>query len=214
MSTPVPEFPEPAANPTIFSFGGYAAEPAGLAGVGFWPRAGARLIDFVVHYCVSFAGGYMFRIMLIAASGGHIPLWVLVKFRYLGFTSFVVGTLSFFVYHVVCVSVHGSTLGKRLLSIVVVQEDGTPCGVKSAIIRELAYFIDALFFGLIAYSAMQKNFKEQRYGDQWADTVVCKRSSLAPDQLRGDGRFVLALMLAVMADAGLNMVGLLILINS
>jgi uncharacterized RDD family membrane protein YckC len=210
MSTPVPEFPDASANTTAFSFGGYAVEPVGLVGVGFWPRVAARLIDSALHYCVSYAGGYMFRIMLIAAAGGHIPLWVAVKFRHLGLSAYALGMLSFFVYNAVCVSVHGSTLGKRLLSMVVVHEDGTPCGVKSAIIRELAYYVDALFFGLIGYLAMEKSGKEQRYGDQWAETVVCKRSSLAPEQLQSDGRFALALMLAMMADAGLNMVGLLV----
>lgn len=210
MSTPVPESPDASANTTAFSFGGYALEPVGLVGVGFWPRVAARLIDSALHYGVSFAGGYTFRIMLIAASGGHIPLWVVAKFRHLGLTAYALGMLSFLAYNVVCVSMHGSTLGKRLLSMVVVQEDGTPCGVKSAIIREVAYYVDALFFGLIGYSAMEKSGKEQRYGDQWAETVVCKRSSLAPEQLQSDGRFALALMLAMMADAGLNMVGLLV----
>jgi hypothetical protein len=60
---------------------------------------------------------------------------------------------------------------------------------------------------------MEKSGKEQRYGDQWAETVVCKRSSLAPEQLQSDGRFALALMLAMMAVAGLNMVGLLVLMQ-
>jgi hypothetical protein len=57
MSAPAPEFPEAAANIPAFSFGGYAGEAAGLAGVTFWPRVGARLIDLVVHYCVSLLAG-------------------------------------------------------------------------------------------------------------------------------------------------------------
>jgi uncharacterized RDD family membrane protein YckC len=214
MSAPIQEFPDAAATSSTFSFGGYASEPTGLAGVSFWPRVGARTIDLVVHDCVTFAAGIFFTILLAAASGGHIPLWVLVKLRHLGFTGFVFGLLGSFVYHVACVAVHGSTLGKRALSMVVVQEDATPCRVGPAIVRELGYFVDALFFGLIGYSAMQKSLKEQRYGDEWADTVVCKRSSVAADQLRSEGRFVLGLMLAMMADAALTMVGLLVVMNS
>jgi hypothetical protein len=61
---------------------------------------------------------------------------------------------------------------------------------------------------------MQKTLKEQRHGDEWAHTVVCNRSSVAPDQLRGGGRFVLGLMLGMMTDAALTMVALLIIINS
>src|ERR1700740_2614827 len=127
MSTPVPEFPAAPASSTTFSFGGYAAEPAGgLAGIGFWPRVGARVIDLVLHYCVAFAAGIFFTIFLVAASGGHLPPWVITKLKSPGVTGFVFGLLGNFAYHVVSVSVHGSTLGKRVLSMVVVQEDGTP----------------------------------------------------------------------------------------
>src|SRR5580700_1316198 len=111
MSAPVPEFPETAATTPTFSFGGYATEPAGLAGVSFWPRVGARLIDLGVHYCVSFAAGIFFTILLAAASGGHIPFWVMVKLRHVGVPGFVASLLGSFAYQVVGVSVHGSTLG-------------------------------------------------------------------------------------------------------
>jgi uncharacterized RDD family membrane protein YckC len=214
MSTPVPEFPDAAGSSPTFTFGGYAAEPAGLVGISFWPRVAARVIDLVVHYCVAFAAAIFFTILLAAASGGHIPIWVTVKLRHPGFTGFVGGLLGSFAYHVVGVSVEGSTLGKRVLSMVVVQEDGSPCRFGPAIIRELGYFIDSLFFGLLGYLAMQKSAKEQRHGDEWAGTVVSKRSAVAPDQLRSGGRFVLALMLSLMADAAVLMIGLLVVINS
>ncbi len=214
MSTPLPELPNTVESYAAFSFGGYATEPVGLTGVSFWPRAGARIIDQIVQYCISYGTARMFWLMLVAASGGHVPFWVAMKLRHLGIAGWLAGVLSWLAYHVVCTSVHGSTLGKRLLSLVVVQEDGTPCRLKSAMIRELGYFVDSLFFGLIAYFAMQKNFKEQRYGDQWADTLVCRRSDVAPHQLRGNGRFVLGLMLGTMAAAAIGMVGLLVIINS
>jgi hypothetical protein len=96
---------------------------------------------------------------------------------------------------------------------VVVQENGTRCRLVPAVIRELGYFVDSIFFGLVGYFAMQKTYQEQRYGDQWAKTVVCKRSGVVPEQLRSDGRFILALMVAVMADAALTMTALLIVIS-
>jgi uncharacterized membrane protein YiaA len=83
-----------------------------------------------------------------------------------------------------------------------------------AIIRELGYFIDALFFGLVGYLAMQKTYQEQRYGDQWAHTVVTQRANVIPEQLRSDSRFVLILMLAIMTDAAVGMIGLLMLIRT
>ena len=101
-----------------------------------------------------------------------------------------------------------------MLSMVVVNEDGSPCGMRGGIIREIGYFSDSIFFGIIAYAAMQKSRQHQRYGDQWADTVVRKRSDVQPQNLRGPGRFVLGLMIAVMADAAFMMIGLLVQINS
>src|SRR5580698_10008052 len=106
MSTPVPEFPDAAGESPIFTFGGYAAGPAALVGISFWPRVAARVIDLVVHYCVAFAAGIFFTILLAAASGGHIPIWVTVKLRHLGVPGFVASLLGSFAYQVVGVSVH------------------------------------------------------------------------------------------------------------
>ncbi|MGO8795240.1 MAG: RDD family protein [Candidatus Sulfotelmatobacter sp.] len=213
MSMPAPEFPSLPANTPTLSFGGYATEAVGLPGVTFWPRVLARLIDYVLHYCVSYAAGILFAFLVLAATGGHMPPWVLVRFRHAGLIGFASGLIGFVLYNVICVAFHGSTLGKRLLSMVVVQENGTRCRFMPAVIREFGYFIDSLFFGLIGYLAMQKTYQEQRYGDQWAGTVVCKRSDVIPEQLRSDGSFILFLMLAVMADAATGMIGLLLLLS-
>jgi len=145
MSTPISEFPDSPTTSTTFSFGGYATQEVGLPGVSFWPRAGARLIDYVLHYCVTYSAGFLFSILVLAASGGRMPAWVLARFRHVGLTGFVSGLLGFLVYNVICVSLHGSTLGKRAFSMVVVQENGIRCRIGPAIIRELAYFIDSLF---------------------------------------------------------------------
>jgi hypothetical protein len=114
------------------------------------------------------------------------------------------------VYQAICEGVHGSSLGKLTLSMVVVQEDGSPCRIGSAIIRSFAYLVDSLFFGLIGYLAMQKSFQEQRNGDTWAHTVVCKRSKIPPENLRDGGHFIAVLLCAVAADAALVIVGLLL----
>jgi uncharacterized RDD family membrane protein YckC len=213
MATPVSEFPDSPGTPTSFSFGGYATERVGLPGVTFWPRAGARLIDYVLHYCVTYSAGFLFSMLVLAASGGHMPMWVIARFRHAGLNGFFFGVFGFLVYQVICVRWHGSTLGKRVFSMAVVQESGLRCRLGPAIIRELGYFIDSLFFGLIGYLAMQKTYQEQRYGDQWAHTVVAARASVIPEQLRSNGRFITTLMLAVMTDAALTMIGLLILIS-
>jgi len=213
MAAGAPDSPSPG-GPVLLTFGGYALEEQGLKGVSFWPRVLARVIDFAVHYCVGFFAGTLFRIMLQIASGGHVPLRIWLKVSHTSWPLFVAALLGASAYQVICVRVHGSTLGKLMLSMVVVNEDGSSCGLRAAIIREIGYFPDSIFFGLIAYSAMQKSRLQQRYGDQWADTVVCKRSDVPAENLRGAGRFVLGLMLALMADAAFLMLGLLLQLNS
>jgi uncharacterized RDD family membrane protein YckC len=212
MSTPIEPFSEAGATSPAFSFGGYAEE-VGLAGIAFWPRAGARLLDYVLHYCITYSAGFFFSLLVLAASGGRMPPWVMARFRHPGLFRFIPGALGYVAYNVICVSIHGSTLGKRLIGAVVVQESGVRCRTVPAVIRELAYFIDGLFFGLVGYFAMQGAYQEQRYGDRWARTVVAKRSNVIPEQLRGNGRFVVTLMLAIMTDAALRMIGLLMLIS-
>ena len=217
MSSLAPDPPSapPSASPILLpSFGGYLGAPGGLPGVSFWPRVGARVIDLILHYVVSFFAGVLFGILAAAASGGYISPEFAYKMRHVGLPGFVLALLGSVAYHVICASIHGSSLGKLALSMVVVQEDGSPCRFGSAVIRELAYFVDALFFGLIGYFAMQKTPQEQRHGDEWAHTVVCRRSDVAPEKLHSAGHFVLALMVAMMVDAALGMIGLLLAVSS
>jgi uncharacterized RDD family membrane protein YckC len=213
MSTPITPFSEAAAPPHNFSFGGYATEEVGLAGITFWPRAGARLVDYVLHYGVTYSAAFLFSLLVLAASGNHMPPWVRARFRHPGLFGFIPGVVGYVVYNVICVSMHGSTLGKRLISSAVVQQSGIRCRTVPAVIRELGYFVDSLFFGLVGYLAMQGSYQEQRYGDRWARTVVAKRTNVIPEQLRSDGRFIVTLMLAVMSDAAVRMIGLLMLIS-
>jgi uncharacterized RDD family membrane protein YckC len=214
MATPVPDLPHNGPELVFPSFGGYITTPGALEGVSFWPRAAARVIDFVVHYLVAFFSGMLFIFMLSIASGGHIPRMMLWHLRHPGLTGFVFSLFGSLAYQLIFTTVHGSSMGKRLLSMVVVQEDRTPCSIKSALIRELSYYIDALFFGIIAYTSMQKSTLEQRHGDEWAHTIVCKRSLVSQENLRGAGRFIVALVFALAADSALLMTGWLVVIAS
>jgi len=209
MSTPEPPT---LLAPPVPSFGGYVPQPGELEGVTFWPRVGARIIDMIVHYLVAFGSAFLFGIMLVIASGGHASPAVFAKLDHTGVPGFLLALLGSLAYHVVFSSVHGSSIGKIALSMVVVQEDGSPCRFKSALIRELGYFVDALFFGLIAYSAMKDDSRQQRHGDSWADTVVCKRTLIPREKLRGADRFIVAMLFAFMADAAFIMMGFLIAI--
>lgn len=70
----------------------------------------------------------------------------------------------------------GATLGKFLCGLRVVRADGSGAiGLREALIRGAAFFIDGLLLGLIAYSAVMRSTRGQRLGDQWAGTVVVWR---------------------------------------
>jgi uncharacterized RDD family membrane protein YckC len=203
--------PEPQPTPAFApSFGGYVSTPEALPGVGFAPRLLARLIDLALHYGIAFGSGILFVVFLVIASGGRVDPVLLRRLKPTTASAFILALLGSVAYEIVCETMHGSTLGKMLLSMVVVQEDGSPCRFKSAVIRSFAYFIDGLFFGLVGYLEMNKSFQEQRHGDVWAHTVVCKRKSVPQASLRGGGQFLMAFLLACCADSALLMFSLLI----
>ena len=181
-------------------------------GVSFWPRVGARLIDLIVHSVVGFCATLFFAFLVgIAAAMAHrTPASLGPKLGHLTLAGFVFGLLGGIAYHSTCEGVHGSTVGKLALSMVVLQEDGSPCRLWPAVIRSLGYFVDALFFGVIGYFAMQKSPQQQRHGDAWAHTIVCKRSDAPRDKLRSGGMFVATLVMATIVDAALIIIGLLL----
>jgi uncharacterized RDD family membrane protein YckC len=216
MATPSPGAslpPSPGGAPS-FSFGGYTGTPGALEGVGFGPRAAARIIDTVLHFIVSIFAGFAIGIVIGIVGtlvGKSVPAMI-AKLQGFNFIAFSMALLGSVAYHSINEAISGSTLGKRLLSLVVVREDGSPCTFDAALRRSLAYFVDALFFGLVGYFAMQKTQQQQRYGDQWAHTIVAKRDQIPPQNLRDSGRFVMGLFLGMAADALLMIAGWLIVV--
>jgi uncharacterized RDD family membrane protein YckC len=195
---------------TAPSFDGHWEVRSGSRGATFAPRAAARLLDLILYYGLAYAAGHLFRFMLLFSSGGHPPLWVLLRlsrgrgFVYLG--SF----LALFLYQVICTTICGSSLGKRLCSLQVLQDDGSRCRLRSAVIRELAYYVDALFFGLIAYSAMHSTEEQQRYGDEWADTIVCQMSDVPLSSRQTGMQFALGQTTGVAACLACLLLGFLL----
>jgi uncharacterized RDD family membrane protein YckC len=198
----------------VTSFGGSAAPLSGFQGVTFWPRLLARLIDFVVHYVAGLLAGLLFALILTIAAGGHPPAQVLQRLFQPHYARFIAAILGLGAYNVICTSISGITLGKLLLRMQVIQDDGSPCRPKSAIIRELGYFIDILFFGLVGYFAMREDPEQQRLGDEWADTIVCKRADVPSTSQRTGTQFALGLSLGIAADVALLMTGWLIQMNA
>jgi uncharacterized RDD family membrane protein YckC len=182
-------------------------------GTPFLPRAAARLIDFVLLTYLARLAGRLFSFFLAMAAGGvstRAAVLRILHHRPLLTLAVVLGS---FAYQTICTSVHGSTLGKRMLSLQVLQDDGSPCRPWSAVIRELGYFVDVLFFGLIGYVAMQRNPQHKRLGDIWARTVVGKASKVPQESRRGTDKFVLGLSLGLMAHVAILLLAFLIMMN-
>jgi uncharacterized RDD family membrane protein YckC len=182
-------------------------------GTRFLPRAAARIIDFVLLSYLARLAGWLFGFLLATAAGGAPPRWVLLRISHHRPLLTLAVALGSFAYQTICTIVHGSTLGKLLLSLQVLQDDGSPCRPWSAVIRELGYFVDVIFFGFIGYVAMQRNPQHKRLGDTWAHTVVGKYAKVPQESKRGAGRFVLGLTLGIMAHLAVLLLAFLIMMN-
>lgn len=202
-------------NAMAAAFGGSATPLSGFQGVTFWPRLLARVVDYFVHYVAATLAGLLFASILTIASGGHPPTTVLVRLYQPHYSRFIAAGLGLFAYNVICTSVSGMTLGKLLLRMQVIQDDGSLCRPKSAIIRELGYFIDWLpFLGIVGYFAMREDPEQQRLGDEWGHTIVCRRSQVPSGSQKNETQFALGLLLGVAVDMALMMIGWLIQMNS
>jgi uncharacterized RDD family membrane protein YckC len=78
----------------------------------------------------------------------------------------------FFVYFVVCEGLFGRTLGKRILGLRVVGEDGAPIFLGAALLRNLLRIVDGLLFYLVGAISVWSSPTRQRLGDRAAHTYV------------------------------------------
>ena len=88
----------------------------------------------------------------------------------------------FFAYFVLCEAMTGQTLGKRLLTIRVVAEDGSPLSLRSAVVRNLLrpppLMMPAAY--LVGSIVLLVTPRWQRVGDLLAGTVVVELPPAAP----------------------------------
>jgi len=119
-----PELP-PEPDPTHFTLGGYASGSGAIEGVSFWPRVAARLIDIVVMTGLGSIAGAIFGVVLvIVATILRQPQAALAaKYHRAGIAVFIFTLLAGVAYHTICEGLHGSTVGKLALKMVVVRED-------------------------------------------------------------------------------------------
>jgi uncharacterized RDD family membrane protein YckC len=173
--------------------------------VGFAKRAFARLIDFVLHYLITIAAtAAVVFAMYVSGRGHQATASVLERLEHPSWYAFILSILGAVLYGAAFEYLHGSTVGKLLFRIVVLDEELKPCGVLAALVRSFAFLFDSLFLGFVADFAMKQGVKQQRYGDRWAATVVVTRSSAPKTSLRSGFRFAIAFLAACGLDALLS----------
>jgi uncharacterized RDD family membrane protein YckC len=171
-----------------------------VVGAGFWIRVLARLVDTVYGYALGFVAGVFAVIVLAILQALSLaePGWE-DRLGGSGAVMFLMGLVGFVFYHTVCEGVFGASLGKLTCGLRVLSEDLSACHLKPAFIRSLAYFVDAMFLGVIGYMSMKSTPAAQRYGDHWAKTIVVPKSQVPDGAKRSGLRFLLAFALGSLA---------------
>jgi len=171
-------------------------------GVGFGQRTGAQVLDLILHNILGLVAGLFIGVLIgIYATATGIPVSTLTaKLQSTSLIGYIFALSGYIIYHAICEGIYGATLGKLILKIHVLKEDGNPISFGSALIRSFAFLVDSLFFGLIAYSSMKASPLSQRLGDKWAKTVVVARSTLNPYQRPSGWKFVVAFLIGIMVD--------------
>lgn len=146
-----------------------------LESAGFGIRAMAQCIDAVFTMASAYVGGIFAGIALavIGSAGWEQRVGGV---HALGMILSVLATVA---YHTLAEGMGGATLGKQLCGLRVLSDDARPCTVQKALVRSAAFYLDALFFGIPAWSSMSKSPIQQRNGDRWAGTRVVKAHSIA-----------------------------------
>lgn len=130
---------------------------------GYSSRIGAHLVDLVLVLVIYLVVGVAVGIVGGLISPGLVQLVLMIFF-----------TFGIFAYFIICEAVwQGQTVGKRMLRIRVVQQDGTPITWRSSFLRNILRVADLLpgFYG-VGFVTMFLNERSQRLGDLISGTVV------------------------------------------
>jgi uncharacterized RDD family membrane protein YckC len=170
-----------------------------LDSAGFWIRAAARFIDWLVLGIVGITVGFLFAVIAVALESitGRASSDVIESLQQTSFIGWIGSVIATLAYHSLFEGVAGSTVGKRMLGLQVIAMDGTPVRFVQGVRRSLAFLFDALFFGAIAAGEMNNSPEKQRIGDRWAGTRVVRRRSLPVELHPPTLQYVAALVAAV-----------------
>lgn len=107
-----------------------------------------------------------------------IPIYLLIfLFGQKNYTQqfYTFGGIIFIIYCSVCEGIYGKTVGKKLVGIKVMMQDGRSCTWRGALIRNIGRILDVLLGSyLLGIIAIIVTKRKQRIGDLLARTVVIK----------------------------------------
>ena len=136
----------------------YAPAPMAPAALGFqykgvWPRFFAQLIDLVIF---------------------GVPGLLLSHFTDMRYQEVLVLAVPFFfLLYLIVLQASGGTLGKRILGMRIVKQDGSKPGFSAALVRTLLLVVDFLPIAfLLGILMIAKSTTKQRLGDRVAKTYV------------------------------------------
>ena len=182
------------------------------AGAGFALRAGGQIIDLIVHNGISLVVGFTMGILIAiyAIITGTSPYVLTAKLDTPSPLGYILPLVGYVFYHAICEGLDGATLGKFICKVHVLKEDGTPAPMGPAFIRSIAFFIDSLFFGIVAAASMRSSELQQRLGDKWGKTVVIERSKINQYPWPSGWKFVMVFLLAIFVDGSIIALSLLL----
>lgn len=144
------------------------SQPSGIGRRGI-----AYLIDAISVFVIGVALGLIFSMisLLLSFTVGFMSLAAAGANGV-----FALVALMPLTYFILLEAKYGKTIGKEIMNLKVVREDGSKIGGKESIIRNLLRVIDeAVSFFLVAIVSMALSDKNQRVGDRAANTMVVQQ---------------------------------------
>lgn len=153
----IPSYAAPRIEPRATGFGGYREYASDEEPGGFWIRAVAYVIDYVVSVAIAVAVIAIIMMVDYALVNGPVILLI-----------------SFILYRAIGWSVWSTTVGKRIFNLYVVKADGSKVGFWLALARCLCYFVSGL---PLAVGFLIVAFRKDKRGlhDLMCDTIVVRR---------------------------------------
>ncbi len=138
--------------------------------VGLGKRFVALLIDSILLQAVNVLLASVFGTTTVTEGGASFALQG---------PAALLGILISFVYYIGLEGLRGATLGKQVVGIKVVNEDGSPIDWTAAILRNVLRIVDALpCFYIVGIVLINNSEQKQRFGDRIAKTVVVEKNSV------------------------------------